>query len=251
MPALTVARKRQRRAASYATSSTACTVTSTGASSTALAAPRQPVAPLAVHLLGRVRRRPLPLRPREAVERRRHRPLGGRRLPQPAAATGSPVRSSVVGRDAQPRRRQVASWAAASTNRASRVARPTSTTSRPVAKGSSVPVCPTARVPRTRRTRGHDIVRGRARRLVHQQRADQLGSSRSELAQHLVDPRRVLQAAVELEVELGHDPRGQRLADPAAEEPRGALEPFERAGPALVLGLPSRSPAPSRARGRW
>ncbi len=49
-----------------------------------------------------------------------------------------------------------------------------------------------------------------------------------EPVQQLVDPSRVLQAAVELEVQLGHRPSGQSAGGARPQEPGGALESLER-----------------------
>jgi hypothetical protein len=162
--------------------------------------------------------------------------------------TTVPVRSSVS--VASPRR-MVATYVFASGAKysASRVAGPTHTSSSPDAKGSSVPVCPTWRIPRERRTAATaswevgpaglsmgSTPRGPSRLRVVRLRLAGAGLVvRERLAQQRLDPHRLGEHAVGLEVQLGDPAHVQALAQLLADEGGGAAEPREDLLP-LLLG---------------
>ena len=110
-----------------------------------------------------------------------------------------------------------------------------------MANGSSVPVWPTARVPSTRRTRCTTSCEVSPAGLSTSTAPISSGSSRSRPCEQLVDPRRVREAQVELEVQLGHRPGRERAGRARPEKAGGALQPFERP---LPLGLLARARSP-------
>ena len=197
-----------------------CTVTGTSASSTASPAPRQPIAPLSTDPLGRVRRRALlaiasPSRPRR---------LAPALAKASSASTGTPTRRSraVVGVGANPesqpppgrswaplRRTAPAAWPVRAgpraarwrTDRASRCGRPRA-------------------VPKTRRTRATTSCDVGPAGLSTSSAPISPPAPASSPLEQCVDARGVLEPAIELDVQLGHDAGGERSAPPWSGEIR-------------------------------
>ena len=127
-------------------------------------------------------------------------PAGSRRSARPcAAAIAASVTPPGVGRGRRSRPRRRRCWwltpsrivagrpcVSARGGRAAWWPVRRRSTSTPVAIGSRVPACPTLRVPSEPAHPGHHVVRGQARRLVHDQQPRRRGLTRSRVL-----PRRV------------------------------------------------------------
>ena len=214
------------------TSSISCTVTRTAA-----APPSRPAARAG----SCARRRPAwpsrpaaaaPATPRNPASARAHlRPRESRRRRRTSPTT-APVRSSVSVRHAEPRRGEVG--LGLRLDEARQPGGPSHQHDQQAGR-EGIERSGVAHRPASERPAHplHDIVRRGSRRLVHQHRADQSLALPPDLLEQLVDPGRVLQAAIELEVELRHRPRRQR-----ARGASGETRPRSRA---------LRAPAPASA----
>ena len=212
---------------------------STSASSTGFAAPGPRVASFASDLLGREGRRPLAAGARGTTVRAFHSTGSAARRAPPPAPPSRRLAGQVVGRGR-------ALPAAPSRGRSSPAARRTAPAGSPgppappAARSRRGPACrcgPTARVCRARRTRATTSWLVGPAGLSTSRAPISSCVLLAELAEDLVDPRRVLQAAVQLEAQLRHDPGGQRLGRPAR-----AGSPRRSAGPRAPRRARRRSP---------